>query len=239
MVVTDEQKNGKLKGKDEDKIGRDSLIKSVEIKEMGNKIQNELTNFSSELNLRQIPSLPDSGTPYPPVQLVFMEEKESENKNVSKCCNVDRRSSVLPSDNSFPWLTDLESLEYKTYSRMCFDVMSIGPLICLITIFYCCHANFQYALEDGPFFIIGLVFGVVASYMYYMFFLLGHTARRYHSPCDSSRSFLRSFETFIFNSSYLEDFIAVTATISASSYLYARVLNGQCAADTTLWVSNQ
>jgi hypothetical protein len=27
------------------------------------------------------------------------------------------------------------------------------------------------------------------------------------------------------------------ATISASSYLYARVLNGQCAPDTTLWVS--
>jgi hypothetical protein len=232
----DAQKNRKSIGQDKEKICCDPLLKSVETVGEGKTAQNQLQNFSTScLDVKQIPSLSNLEDPYPPV--IFMEDKGNDIKEDPSGDSFPTRLLVLKSENKFPWLTETESFEYKKYSRMCFDVMSIGPLICLITVFYCCHANFQYAMVDGPFFISGLVFGLIASYQYYVFFLFGHTVRRYQNLSDLSKSRISSFESFIFNSKYFEDSIAIMATISASSYLYARVLNGQCAPDTTLWVS--
>jgi hypothetical protein len=231
------QKNGRSMGRDDEKLCCDSSLKSVD-----KNGEDKTRKFSSSSNVDQTPSLSPLDNPYPPspLLLAYMDGKECENEEFEdkedSHFEFPNRLLLLKSENKFPWLSETESLEYKKYSRMCFDVMSIGPLIFLITVFYCCHANFQYALVDGPFFISGLVFGLIASYQYYAFFLLGHTVRRYNLS-DSSKSFLRSFELFFIFSSNFEDSIAIMSTISASSYLYARVLNGQCAPDTTLWDS--
>jgi signal transduction histidine kinase len=236
----DAQKNEISMGRDDKNLCRDSSLKSVDKNGEDKNGQNQLLNISSSLSVDQTPSLSSLDNPYPPLRLAYMDGKENESEEFEnkEDSRVESRLLLLKSRYKFPWLSETESLEYKKYSRMCFDVMSIGPLIFLITVFYCCHANFQYALVDGPFFISGLIFGVIASYQYYAFFLLGHTVRRYNLS-DSSKSFLRSFELFFIFSSNFEDSIAIMATISASSYLYARVLNGQCAPDTTLWGSQR
>jgi signal transduction histidine kinase len=232
-------------GRDDEKLCSDSSLKSVDKNGEDKNGQNQSKKFSSSLNVDQTPLLSPFDNLYPPspLHLAYMngkdcENEEFENKEDSRVETFPSRLFLLKSENKFPWLSETESLEYKKYSRMCFDVITIGPLIFLITVFYCCHANFQYALIDGPFFIAGLVFGLIASYQYYALFLLGHTVRRYNL-CDSSKSFVRSFELFFVFSSNFEDSIAIMATISASSYLYARVLNGQCAPDTTLWGSQR
>jgi len=236
------QKNGRSMGRDDEKLCCDSSLKSVDKNGDDKNSQYHMKNFSSSLNVDS--SLSPLDNPYPPspLHLAYMDGKECENEEFENKedshFEFPNRLLLLKSENKFPWLSETESLEYKKYSRMCFDAMSIGPLIFLITVFYCCHANFQYALVDGPFFIAGLVFGLIASYQYYALFLLGHTVRRFNL-CDSSKSFIRSFELFFVFSSNFEDSIAIMATISASSYLYARVLNGQCAPDTTLWGSQR
>jgi hypothetical protein len=135
----------------------------------------------------------------------------------------------------FPWLTDSELIEYKIYTRSCFDLVAIGPITFFITVFYASHANFQYALSDGPFFTAGLVFGILASVLFYIVFIFAHGVRSYSKDSTETR-FIQGLSTLIFNSIYLEDVIAVLATMSASSYLYARVSKGQCQLNTTLWV---
>jgi hypothetical protein len=135
----------------------------------------------------------------------------------------------------FPWLTDSELIEYKIYTRSCFDLVAIGPITFFITVFYVTHANFQNALSDGPFFTAGLVFGLFASVLFYIVFIFAHGVRSY-SKDRTETHFMQGLSTLIFNSIYLEDVIAVLATMSASSYLYARVSKGQCQLNTTLWV---
>jgi hypothetical protein len=138
----------------------------------------------------------------------------------------------------FPWLTDSELIEYKIYTRSCFDLVAIGPITFFITVFYVTHANFQNALSDGPFFTAGLVFGLLASVLFYIVFIFAHGVRSY-SKDRSETHFMQGLSTLIFNSIYLEDVIAVLATMSASSYLYARVSKGQCQLNTTLWVRHR
>lgn len=135
----------------------------------------------------------------------------------------------------FPWLTDSELIEYKIYTRSCFDLVAIGPITFFITVFYVAHANFQNALTDGPFFTAGLVFGLIASVLFYIVFIFAHGVRSYAKD-RAETHFVQGLSTLIFNSIYLEDVIAVFATMSASSYLYARVSKGQCQSNTTLWV---
>ena len=137
----------------------------------------------------------------------------------------------------FPWLTDSELKEYKIYLRTCFDLMAIGPVTFFITVFYIAHANFENALSDGPFFIAGLVFGLLASILFYLIFIFAHGARSFAIDTTNSM-YMREFSTFAFHNTYLEDIIAVLATLSASCYLFARVLKGQCELDVTLWVSS-
>lgn len=139
----------------------------------------------------------------------------------------------------FPWLTDSELIEYKIYTRSCFDLVAIGPITFFITVFYVTHANFQNALSDGPFFTAGLVFGLLASVLFYIVFIFAHGVRSY-SKDRSETHFMQGLSTsIIFNSIYLEDVIAVLATMSAASYLYARVSKGQCQLNTTLWVCHR
>ena len=137
----------------------------------------------------------------------------------------------------FPWLTDSELDEYKIYTRASFDLMAIGPVTFFITVFYIAHANFENALSDGPFFTAGLVFGLLASILFYLIFIFAHGARSFAIDTTNSR-YMREFSTLVFYSIYLEDVIAVLATLSASCYLFARVLKGQCLPDVTLWVSS-
>lgn len=135
----------------------------------------------------------------------------------------------------FPWLTDSELTEYKIYTRSCFDLVAIGPITFFITVFYVTHANFQNALSDGPFFTAGLVFGLLASVLFYIVFIFAHGVRSFAKD-KAQIHFMQGLSTLIFNSIYLEDVIAVLSTMSASSYLYARVSKGQCQSNTTLWV---
>lgn len=135
----------------------------------------------------------------------------------------------------FPWLTDSELKEYKTYTRTCFDLKAIGPITFFITVFYVAHANFENALSDGPFFTAGLSFGLIASILFYIIFIFAHGVRTLSNDI-AENSFMNALSSLIFYSIYLEDVIAVVATMSASSYLYARVLKGQCHPDVTIWV---
>lgn len=137
----------------------------------------------------------------------------------------------------FPWLTETELKEYKIYLRTCFDLMAIGPVTFFITVFYITHANFENALSDGPFFIAGLVFGLLASILFYLIFIFAHGARSFAIDTTNSM-YMREFSTLVFNFVYMEDIIAVLATLSASCYLFARVLKGQCEPGVTLWVSS-
>ena len=135
----------------------------------------------------------------------------------------------------FPWLTDSELKEYKNYTRTCFDLKAIGPITFFITVFYVSHANFENALSDGPFFTAGLSFGLIASLLFYIVFIFAHGVRTLAND-SAENSFMKALSSLIFYSIYLEDVIAVLATMSASSYLYARVLNGQCFPNVTIWV---
>ena len=137
----------------------------------------------------------------------------------------------------FPWLTKSVLEEYKRYARKSFDLLAIGPVTFFITVFYISHANFENALSDGPFFAAGLVFGLIASILFYLIFIFAHVARSFAIDRANSR-YMREFSTLVFYSIYLEDIIAVLATLSASCYLYARVWKGQCLPDVTLWVSS-
>lgn len=140
--------------------------------------------------------------------------------------------------HKFPWLTASELREYKTYTRTCFDLTAIGPITFFITIYYVAHANFEYALTDGPLFICGLLSGLVASILFYIVFIFAHGARSL-SDVGVKNSFMKGLSRIIFHSSNLEDLIAILATMSASSYLYARVLNGQCAPGISLWAAQR
>ena len=137
----------------------------------------------------------------------------------------------------FPWLTGSELEEYKRYTRKSFDLLAIGPVTFFITVFYIAHANFENALSDGPLFTAGLVFGLIASILFYLIFIFAHGARSFAIDTTNSK-IMREFSTLVFYSIYLEDIIAVLATLSASCYLYARVWKGQCLPDVTLWVSS-
>ena len=137
----------------------------------------------------------------------------------------------------FPWLTESELEEYKRYARKSFDLLAISPVTLFITVFYISHANFENALSDGPFFAAGLVFGLTAAIAFYLIFIFAHVARSFAIDTANS-SYMREFSTLVFYSIYLEDIIAVLATLSASCYLYARVWKGQCLPDVTLWVSS-
>lgn len=140
--------------------------------------------------------------------------------------------------HKFPWLTDSELKEYKLYTRTCFDLTAIGPISFLITIFYVSHANFEFALIDGPLFMCGLSFGLIASVLFYVVFIFAHGVRSL--PDISPKNIvMKGLSEYIFHSTYLEDLIAILATSSAGCYLYARVLNGQCGADVTLWGSQR
>lgn len=138
----------------------------------------------------------------------------------------------------FPWLTNSELKEYKTYTRTCFDLSAIGPISVFLTIFYVSHANFEYALIDGPLFMCGLSFGLIASVLFYVVFIFAHGVRSL-SDSGAKNIVMKGLSECIFHSTHLEDLIAILATSSAGCYLYARVLNGQCGTDVTLWGSQR
>ena len=140
--------------------------------------------------------------------------------------------------HKFPWLTGSELREYKIYTRTCFDLSAIEPIALFVTIFYVSHANFEFALSDGPFFMCGLTFGIIASILFYIVFIFAHGVRSMNYT-GSTNIYMRKVSDLIFFSTYLEDLIAILATLSAGCYLYARVLKGQCAPNTGLWGSQR
>ena len=85
----------------------------------------------------------------------------------------------------------------------------------------------------------GLFFGLIASILFYIVFIFAHSVKSFSDTAGPKNSSMRKLSDHIFHSTYLEDLIAILATLSAGCYLYARVLKGYCAPKTGLWGSQR
>ena len=135
-----------------------------------------------------------------------------------------------------PFLFDAElMIEYQEYQRVNFDMTVMIMTAVQGIAFYVGRCNVMHSFDDGIYFTLAAL-SMSCALLLYLIYLFGFSIKHF---CHEKKSILYQSSQFIVNSPLLTDLyqniIATAATFGLTFGLIGRVMNGQCAANVTLW----
>ena len=126
-------------------------------------------------------------------------------------------------------------IEYQEYQRGHVDLTVMIIMSILGIIFYFGRCNIIHTFDDGKYFAIAAL-SISCALLLYLIYLFGFSIKCF---CNEKKSILYRSSQLIVTSPWLtdlyKDFIAIASTLGLSFGLIGRVMNGQCAANVTLW----
>ena len=146
--------------------------------------------------------------------------------------------SAVSKQQSFLFDAEL-MIEYQEYQRVHVDITVMIVMAVLGTVFYLGRCNVMHSFDDGMYFTLAAL-SVGSALLLYLIYLFGFSIKYF---CHDKKSILYRSSQLIVKSPWLtdlyKDFIAIASTLGLIFGLIGRVMNGQCAANVTLWATQR
>ena len=144
-----------------------------------------------------------------------------------------RKSSV---SNEQAFVFDAELMrEYQEYQKVNFDITVMIMISVVGIVFYIGRCNIMHLLDDGIYFALSAL-STSCALLLYLTCVFGFTIKYI---CHEKKSILYRSSQYIVNSPWVgdcyKDIIAIVASFGLTFGLIGRVMNGQCAANVSLW----
>ena len=135
-----------------------------------------------------------------------------------------------------PFVFDTELMrEYQEYQRVTFDINVMVIMAIESVAFYVGRCNIMHIWDDGIYFALAAL-STSCALLLYLIYVFGFSIKYF---CNEKNSILHRSSKFIVNSPWVgdcyKDVIAIVASFGLTFGLIGRVMNGQCAANVTLW----
>ena len=134
---------------------------------------------------------------------------------------------------------EIEFMAFKRSNHFSFDTYSIALLICLQLSVFSTRLVLYRAFSMSAYFTVVLALGDVCLVLFWL--IVGVTlSQRYLSAAEYPLTFYYT-KRIADSNIYLEsvDFLTILCCIAVSFYLYARVIEGACPSETSIWLSQQ
>ena len=142
--------------------------------------------------------------------------------------------SAVSKEQSFVFDAEL-MMEYEEYQSVNFDLNVMIIMAIESVAFYLGRCNIMHSLDDGIYFALAAL-STGSALLLYLIYIFGFSIKYFY---HEKKSILYQSSQFIVNSprlsKFYKNFIGIAATLGLTFGLIGRVMNGQCAANVTLW----